>query len=251
MSDDGERAVDNERTELENIKAEVWKHWTTKKASSNKKDDIVECKYCSKTYIKRNFRCRKHLVDCNEAPSDIKERFKNTIFDPIPRPRESTSKRTKRKKKGSDSESEISDDEDSKQTPKRDYTRQKSPRNNQKNDDALGLFSDFLEGLGMGDAVNARKKTYATYSEDDWKREERELGIRERRARINHWNSQTHYYNQLAPFIEEMRPLVAKMNEVCDMYLSEKSKIDAETPIVELYAVDSASGVRTKITPDS
>ena len=93
--------------------------------------------------------------------------------------------------------------------------------------EALSFFSNFIDNISGG---VRQKKKFADYSEDEWKQEERELNIRERRARIRHLESQSkmfeakEYYLSRKPHLKEKQiQLLEPISQAAQMFLSQQA----------------------------
>ena len=200
----------------------VWDHWTVATKGDTYSTDIMRCIYCEHQIQRSVVKCREHLMkNCTgDMPEGLREDFESRAQEAAAAAQAASASRTSgRKRKKPTRSGEVSDfSEDS-----NDYIAPKTPKrqsfgNLSNKNDAINLFSDFLENLGMDAKSVRQKKPYSQYTEDDWKREERELAIKERRAKIRHWDAQTDFYNRLGPVVD-------RVAQAAEMYIAHSATI--------------------------
>jgi len=214
LAEEDDRSRSPEVSEKSLHKRLVWDHWTVHQGAQYAENDIMKCNYCNQMYVKRNFRCRKHLATCEDAPPEVREMFGGEAFEKAissqagrSKPKNASKPRSAPRRKKQEPESDESDDCPWKARKRRSKAKE----------DTMSFFTDLL-----GEFDERPKKPFAQYTEDDWLKEERELLIRERRARVQNINSQTQCYNAFAPLALEIKPLLSKINEAADLFIIEQ-----------------------------
>ena len=71
--------------------------------------------------------------------------------------------------------------------------------------DALNLFTDFLESIGMDSRVVRNKKPICDYTDEDYEKEERALSLKEKRARLRQIEAKTEMLKAQQNFYDDMR----------------------------------------------
>ena len=200
----------------------------------DKRKDRVKCLYCNYEVLRKWVRCMTHCVRCPQIPTQAKlehgfvtdeyltedSEGEKRVRDNAPIPTENkeapktpgrtTGRKRKPSAKAMTDMSDLSDDDMFNDEPKRSKPKVSNSRKNE----TVKLFTDFLEDLGMNASTLRSKKKFHEYTEDDWKKEERELAVREARSRIRMVDAQTdmmrakeQYYQQMPQIMEPLARL--------------------------------------------
>lgn len=157
-----------------------------------------------------------------ECPGDIPEELKRDLEtdlklqDTKARIRR-TRKHAKRMKKDSDTE-ESSDDEDI-------LEQFVSPRGKSSADKTLTLelLSNLFGNGSEGTSKPAkRQKPIAQYTDEDFKREERELNLKKLRSEVKESEARAELFERLIPLTDKLDPLLDRAGHAIELIIEEK-----------------------------
>lgn len=184
--------------------SDVWVHWSEHITEDGSKK--VKCRYCeAKPMTKNATKCADHTGKCQARidqgidfeltpPNSDKSSTTAAVAT-------KTSVRTKRKK--------ANWSEDEWQASGSDNVADKTKRKA-----AIAMISDLLR-VG-DDSPSARKKPFSKYTDEDFKKEERELRIKELRLNVQLLEMKHDLY-------ERLLPLADKASQALDSYLDERA----------------------------
>ena len=186
----------------------------------NRKHDRLQCQHCDYKLQRKANRCIVHTIRCPNTPIELKVKlgFVNEedievgvdglpkLKEALPLPKSNLSRKRRIRTKGwSDMESNVTDDES---------VSGKLPKGKARKTEAITVFSDFLENLGM-DTTRARKK-FVDYTDADFEREEKELRIRKMRAEVKQIEAQAKMYEAKEEYYSRMPHLEERKIKLMD-----------------------------------
>lgn len=156
-----------------------------------------KCNYCTVSMTRKSNRLRKHMLDCPNCPEEIKAKV-----DEFNR---SGRGRHRAKRRHGSGESSSSDDDDLETT----LSPLKKMRASELISQMLGLTPE------VGTSSKGPKKHISKYTDEDFKREERELNLKKLRAEVECVELKNEMMKRLIPLSD-------KLSEAVHIYVEEK-----------------------------
>ena len=192
----------------------VWQH-VERIYENDERTDFVRCNSCLKIFVNSKTSgtstLNHHINSClNKIETDGGATTDGGELDPN-KPRKSKRKR-KRRVIIPDDESDFSDGDSKFSNMFKSNNSRGSGTATRR--EAINMFTELVENLGGSSSKTFReKKSFASYTDDDFAREERELNIRERRVRIRQAEAQTEMFRAQEEFYDTMRVQIPTLLE--------------------------------------
>ncbi|KAI1292792.1 hypothetical protein HDE_06794 [Halotydeus destructor] len=209
----------------------IWDHWTIFEQPNPKKMsmDKMKCNYCDTIHCRNTLRSKRHTVKCvGPVPEDVRKQYETEVEEILKEEAEGKRRPYQPKPHRPQARTEriIDDSDDGENATGSRYTTGMEKRK------AVELISDLLQ---LNDStITPRKKPLSQFTDEDFKREERELSIRKTRAEIKHLELKNELYDRLIHASDRIEPFLNKGNQLMDLMIAEKTGKHAFGPAVEV-----------------